>query len=126
MSGEIKVTARLQVKKGSLDLPVEGPSSLAVDMAGSAGGVPGIVLAATDADGTTVATTGITEKGWCLMRNTHSSAIVTVGVIVAATFHPFAEMKPGEPCLFRMLDGSTYAIKSDTANSPVRVSIVDN
>lgn len=123
MASEIKVTAQIEIRKGTLVLPKVGPSSLAITMNGSTAGVPGIVLAATDSDGTTILTTGITTLGWALLVNIHATAIVKVGVLVTGTFHEFATMNPSEPCLIRMSAGKTYALKSDVADSPVQVHI---
>lgn len=59
----------------------------------------------------------------CLIKNIHATAIVEVGVEVAATFYPLFNIPPGEICVMpRLTDYAGTYVESDVINSEILIA----
>ncbi len=66
----------------------------------------------------------MTDNCMVLLKNLHTTAIVQVGVVVAATFYPLFSIPPGERSkMSRATALANIYLLSDTASTEVEVSI---
>lgn len=68
----------------------------------------------------------VPDDAMCIIRNLHASAVVSVGVEVAATFYPLVNVPAGETAKLSRLEAvaGTY-LKSTAANTEVLVSLYE-
>lgn len=123
MAGEIKVTAALECTKGNFKLPKFGGQQQSINQTGTGGGVPGMVEATTA--GVDVSTTGLTNIGWCYIKNIDATNFMEWGPKVTGTFHPIGKLLPGEEITFRLSPGKTLHVKGDTATVETIVQILE-
>jgi len=72
-----------------------------------------------------IAAGDVTDDMLAIVENLHATAIVTVGGDAAAVFVPWFFIPPGERAVMPRLDAVAAAyLKSDTASTPVRVTLV--
>lgn len=72
-----------------------------------------------------IAAGDVTDDMMAIVENLHATAIVTVGGDAAAVFVPWFFIPPGERAVMPRLDAVAAAyLKSDTATTPVRVTLI--
>lgn len=73
-----------------------------------------------------VALGDITDDAYCEIHNPHATAVVSIGHDVAAAFVALIDIPPGYPpaIIPRVATLATTYLKSDTASTPVRVTLV--
>jgi hypothetical protein len=59
--------------------------------------------------------TDVATNGWGYFTNLDATNYVELGLVVAATFYPFAKLKPGESAEFRVAGGAALYAKANTA-----------
>lgn len=71
-----------------------------------------------------VSTGDVSGTPLAVVRNEHASAIVQLGVEVAATFYPLIDIPPGETAKIpRFSNLANLYVESDTASTPVTISL---
>lgn len=131
MAGEIKVQASVQVDArtdgtSSFKMPRLGGAQQQITQTTPGSGGPGKIAATNAANGVDIVVTGLTALGIMFIKNIDPTATITWGPVVAATLHPAGKLKPGEEFVVRLIPGTTYAVKSSVASSPVFVIITDD
>jgi hypothetical protein len=121
MSAEISVSLRLAVNKSYL-IHSENPGTFTVDMAGTTG-TGGIQSIGTTYEALSMGDTG--TAGYAYFRNTDATNYVELGVVVAATFYPFAKLKAGEAGVFRLGTNTPYAL-ANTASISLQYYVLAN
>lgn len=117
MGNEIRVQALLEVNKGLWKSPRQGQVKQKFDQTVSGGGIPGLVIALTG--GTVVDLSDLVDFGWLRMQNTDDTNFVQWGTDVS---NLIGEMRPDEPALFRLRDGTSLFLRADTAECKVHVT----
>lgn len=104
MADEVRVTAGLAIRKGSLDYRGFGPTAFTADMDASApnGPTPGAVnvtTAGVDAD-----LSALTTPGWMEIVNLDGTNYVEWGMRDpdTSTFYPVGELGPGEKAILKL------------------------
>lgn len=66
----------------------------------------------------------ITDDCVCVLKNTHATAVIEVGVVVSSTFYPLFKIPAGERSKLSRLSGlaSTY-VKSSVAGAELEVTL---
>ena len=120
MAQEINVSVSLSATKGYLSESVV--TAVNPDMAGTRS------FANVQAIGTThevlVVNADIATAGWAYFRNLDATNYVELGVVVAATFYPFAKLKAGVPQLIHLSSTAIYA-KANTAACDLKYIILE-
>jgi hypothetical protein len=128
MASEIRVTAKLDVAKGSFKAP-DTEAVVAFDQTGDGGGVPGQIIS-TVAGLDITPFTGITTPGWAKFKNTHATDYVELGIFVGGTFYPVFRMEAGEPLMGRiapaLAGASQIRMKSGTGNAKVIARVYED
>lgn len=123
MAGEITLTAKIAVLKGSLVQRFD-PGTLTLDMSGTTGD-GAIQSIPTTAAGTALDVSALTTAGWSYFCNTDSTYYIEVGVQVAGTFYPFMKLKAGEACVLRLGTNAPYA-RANTSAAPLQYFIFND
>jgi len=98
MANEITITAKMAVKKDSLD-HAENPGTLSFDMSGA------VATGGAQAVTTTAAALGIgsvTTAGYSYFRNTGPTNYIEIGTGTGTNFAPFIKLKTGEVAVCRL------------------------
>jgi len=121
--GSVFVTAALQAKNpdSKWDSGKVGQAQLTLDQNADGGGVPGTITIPTA--GVNLDLSALGTEGWARFQNLDDTNFVEHGPEVAAVFHPYGRMGPGEPALFRLSPGKTVHLKADTASCLVQVIV---
>lgn len=125
MSGEVKVTAAIQVEKSSFKFPKVGGVQLDFDLAGDGGGNPGLVEIGTSEEA--IALGDITTPGWLWAKNLDPTNYVEWGPYDGAAMELCGRMEAGEPILFRLAPASvTLYMKANTAPCKVQFYVFED
>jgi len=123
MANEISLTTNLTSTNGYVKVNRQ-VGSVQIDQAAEG------KVELTQAIGTTpepISVGGLTTPGVCLLRNTDDTDIIYIGPIVSSggSMETFIELKPGEPCAFRLGVVDPYA-KSSANNPILDISILED
>src|SRR5687768_6865921 len=99
MAQEITKTSTLSVTNGNLKIPKLGTTQR-ITQATQEGGNPGYVKI--PVAGVSVSLTGLTNVGWCYVKNLSTANFVTLGPYVGGVYYPFLRLEPGEDKVFRL------------------------
>jgi len=62
----------------------------------------------------------------CIVKNLHATAVVTVGLVVAAVYYPLIRIPAGETAKLPRLDAvASVHLRSSVASTPVLVSLYE-
>jgi hypothetical protein len=124
VANEIKVTTQIKCDNANFSMPLFGKQNQGVTQTTPGGMVPGQVsIGTTD---TTISFAGLTALGWCYLQNLDATNYVDFGPdssgMIAAV-----RLKPGEPgMLIRLVPGTTYKAKANSAACKVLILALDN
>ena len=114
MANEASIHYSMQIIQGNLKF-VPGGVSFTGDVTGTAGPVPGAVLATTA--GLDVSFTGLTTPAYCRITNIDGTNFVEYGIWDGATFHELGELLAGESYPLRLSRNMTgFRLKANTAS----------
>jgi len=122
MANEAQLHISLRINNPTSKFEAQSTNtSYTVDVAGSSGPVPGMVVATTA--GLDVAFTGLTVPTWCVLKNLDSTNFVEYGIWDGATFHELGELPPlSKPQIIKLSRNMTgFRLKADTASCDVSV-----
>jgi len=122
MSQEITSSLSLSIANGNLSF--SRSISNKIDMAGTHFGEVAQTIGTTEealAINTDIATLGI-----ALFRNLDATNYVTIGIVVSATYYPFARLKPGEAYPLRLEPGVAYYAKAHTASVVLEHAVAED
>jgi hypothetical protein len=130
MANEFKITASIQLRKGTLSVNTL-PASYTADQTTANGPTPGMVTATTG--GVTVSLAQLTTPGFMQIQNTDATNYVQYGLYISAVFYPLGELLPGEVNVLRLArniltDNSSAAVlrlEANTASCNVLVQAFD-
>lgn len=112
MAKEIIVKTSIACANGSFVMPEMGPGIQYFDQAAQGRS------ANTQTIGTTqealVIGSDIAVPGVAYFRNIDPTNYIELGLVVSATFYPFAKIKPGEAYVLRIAAGAAYYAKANT------------
>lgn len=100
MTGTITLINSISVEHGTFKFPLTGSSQLKVTQTKQGGGSPGYLLIGTS--GTNLNLSAFNRVGWCRIVNLDANAYLQIGPYSGSTYYPFAVLKPGESCQFRI------------------------
>jgi len=98
MAGEITLSTSLSVRHSPFEY--NHTSRQTIDQNGIGGGNPGTVQLTTTAQA--VSFGDVSTPGIVVFQNLDSTDSVYIGIDVASTFYPFAQLKPGEDFVIRV------------------------
>lgn len=125
MANEIKLTAKITFDKGEVSGVKRDESDKLVDVSGSrySQTVQAVGFASEEAIG--MGDVGVTNAGYCHMKNLDATNFVTYGPI-AADVH-LGKLKPGESCLLRWNKAAAVpVIQADTAACDVEILVIED
>jgi hypothetical protein len=70
--------------------------------------------------------TEIATLGVALIKNLDETNYIQIGLVVSATFYPFARIKPTEAYPLRLEPGVTYYAKAHTASVKLRFAVLND
>lgn len=121
MANELTINTTLKFVKNGLIIPVGKTTQVTVS--GDDFNYDTQVIAHTAHSA--LALNAVGTEGFCWIRNIDATNFVYVGIDVAASFHDFAKLKPGEESIFRIGTTPVYA-KADTASVRVAYLIIED
>jgi hypothetical protein len=123
MPNEITLTQTLLLKNGTLTWDPK-LTTQNIDQA-----VPGVSdqtqTIPTSATAINVSTE-IATLGVALIKNLDETNYIQIGLVVSATFYPFARIKPTEAYPLRLEPGVTYYGKAHTASVKLRFAVLND
>jgi len=124
--GSILTTCSLQAKNDETgwDSGNTGQRRETFTQNNDGGGVPGTVTV--PVAGVNLDLSELGTEGWARFQNLDADNFVEHGPEVAAVFHPYGRMGPGEPACFRLSPGKTVHLKADTADCLVQVLVMED
>jgi hypothetical protein len=122
MPNEISLNARLSITNGYLNDSHNVSRNFDQNAEpAKASGIASINHAAHEA----IAMGDVATAGWAWFENLDDTNYVELGVVVSATFYPFAKLKAGEGFPLRLGTNTPYA-KADTAAVKLKYEIYDD
>jgi hypothetical protein len=112
MSDEITVSASLKVRNGNLRADIN-PGALQIDQAVARGPSPGSVNVGTSEE--VISFAELATLGWCLIQNLDATNYVDFGPESGGAMVAAIRVEAGEVALFRLVPGTTYRAKANTA-----------
>lgn len=112
MSQEITVSAALRVRNGNLVADIH-PGALQIDQAAARGPAPGSVNVGTSEE--VISFAELATLGWCMIHNLDATNFVDFGPESGGAMVAAIRVEAGEIALFRLVPGTTYRAKADTA-----------
>lgn len=117
MANEINVTISMRVRKGNLVADVI-PGSQQIDMGVARGPVPGTVEVGTTEQ--VIAFANLATLGLLAITNLDDTNFIDFGPEESGAMIAAVRVNAGETCLFRMVPGTTYRAKANTAACDVQ------
>jgi hypothetical protein len=117
MANEFTINSGIKLNNSPL-LYSSLPTSFQASQVNRNGPTPGAVTIPTTAGGTAINLSSLATPGICRCLNMDPTNFVSLGVNIAGTFYPFAELLPGENYVFRLSRtvASTLRALADTAS----------
>lgn len=112
MADEITINASIRVRNGNLRADIN-PGSLQIDQAAARGPAPGSVNVGTSEEA--IGFGELATLGLLMIHNLDATNFVDFGPESGGAMVAAVRVKPGEVALFRMVPGTTYRAKADTA-----------
>lgn len=119
MANEISASGSLRCTNGTFTYNRSTSKTINQAASGMASGVQKV--------GTTheaIGVTDLTTPGWSQFTNLDSTNYVELGVVVSATFYPFAKLLPGESWVGRLGTATPYA-KANSAEVKMQYDILE-
>jgi hypothetical protein len=117
MANEINVTISMRVRKGNLVADVI-PGNQQIDMGVARGPVPGTVVV--DTTEAAVSFAALATLGLIVITNLDATNYIDFGPEESGAMVAAVRVKAGESCIFRLVPGTTYRAKANTAACDVQ------
>ncbi len=122
MAQEITISNKVEIKKGNLSDKWE-PGTRRVDLASAVQSAGVLTVGTTER---TLPVGDVTANGLLMLESLDATAIVDFGPDNAGTILPLGQLKYNEPAFFRLKNGVTMKLKSDTASTSVAYKLLSN